>query len=151
MSITYGSQALGWAGTSAKITHFGSCLSLILILAGLSFPSLRLSTRKGIKLALGHLVQQAFAACIKPPGPVRRTDTVGVQCRCLILGTGTIEMLSPEGPGLFPRGIFFILLFLEREGNGGRKRRRETLMHCLLHANRLGTKPKTQACALTGD
>ena len=47
----------------------------------------------------------------------------------------------------------FLYLFLER-GEGRERGReilimRETLVGCLLHTSRLGTKPTTQACALT--
>ena len=58
---------------------------------------------------------------------------------------------SEEGwPGkalyfLSPR--FYLLIF--REGKGGRKRRRESLTHCLLYAPQLGTEPATQTHPLT--
>ena len=53
--------------------------------------------------------------------------------------------------------IRFVSLFLSsaedtlREGKGGRKRGRETLISCLLYVPWLGTELTTQVCALSGD
>ena len=46
----------------------------------------------------------------------------------------------------------FYLFIFYKEGKGGRKRGRQTVMcGCLSHSTPLGTWPGTQACALTGN
>ena len=65
----------------------------------------------------------------------------------------TIDLLTVSVRFAFSRMFlryFFLLSILERE-EGGRKRGRETLIGCLLHASQPGTEPTTQACALTGN
>ena len=58
---------------------------------------------------------------------------------------------------LLPRFIYFFkdfifIIYFQREGKGGRTRRRETsICVCLLVCPLLGTWPTTEACALTGN
>ena len=47
--------------------------------------------------------------------------------------------------------FFFKILFIFREGQGGRKRKRNINVWLPLAYSLLGTWPATQACALTGD
>ena len=56
------------------------------------------------------------------------------------------ELTHTWWPYLFLR----LCLFIEREGKLGRKRGRKTLVGCFLHTPQQGTRPATQARALTG-